>query len=1822
MFFGHTLRAFASILAVLIFCTNASAQNAGREIVTHADSDYFGFDLRTEKDVPLEECKAQCLTDPSCRAFTYNTSAQWCFLKSDFSVLNKFAGAVAGKVVLTSGAPDIGAPPVLDFVPPWVRDGSGLYRSQLLKEVVKDPQTGMLLLSSSGERALQANNGAAAFDYFRRALAIDPDDGGLWARLARAALVAEPQDSANSWRLKQAALSAAVNAYQLSRHTVSRAGALGLLGEALERREIWRPAITAYVESLKLVDDPRIRSFHADLKSRKGFRVVDNTIDSDSRSPRICVQFSENLVKSGVDYASFVTVNGKAAEAIDMREKEICINGVEHGHRYRIDIRPGLPAALGEVIEKLVKLDIYVRDRAALARFTGDNFVLPGTGRHGIPVVTVNTAVVDLELFRVGDRALPGLLADSRFLRQLDGYDAERIADSTGSRVWSGKLDVAVDQNREVVTSFPVDEALPERKPGVYVLTAKPKGDRRDNWDSIATQWFVVSDIGLSAVSGENGIHVSARSLASAKPISGVELKLVARNNEVLATTNTDSEGRAHFAAGLARGAGGLAPQVLTAGAGANDFVFLDMGRAGFDLSDRGVEGRPAPGALDLYAWTERGIYRAGETVHVNALLRDSTAEAVDALPLTFIFSRPDGVEDRRVVVNNPSMGGYGVALDLQDNAMRGAWTLRVHTDPKVAALAEKTFLVEDFVPDRIEFDMASDKPAIAVGQTAKVSVDGRYLYGAPAVGLTLEGEVKIRATNEWELHKGYRFGLTDEEDGEDRQITLANLPVLDAQGKAEFDVRLDDAPSVSGLLSADVAVRMREGGGRAVERDLSIAVLPDGPMIGIAPEFDGGAVQENSLAAFRIIAVAPDGERQALRGVQWSLVKVSRNYQWYRDGNSWKYEPVDYTTQVADGVIDIDAVSPSPLSAQVGWGRYRLEVESADPDGPASSIEFYAGWYVEPSSTNTPDGLEIALDRESYGAGDVARLKVSPRFAGELSVTVGADDVLATHTAQVPEEGAEIEIPVDADWGAGAYVTATLYRPGDAQASRMPMRAIGVKWLKIDPGARDLNVNLEVADQISPRRTFDVPITVAGAGAGEKAYVTLAAVDVGILNLTRYEAPDPDGWYFGQRRLGLEIRDIYGRLIDGSAGVLGRIRSGGDGPGMGSEGSPPTEKLVAFHSGIVELDEDGRATVSFDMPQFNGTVRLMAVAWSKSGVGHAEKDVIVRDPVVVTASLPRFLAPGDVADLRLEFANTDGPAGDYTLSIETNGPLSVPEGLRTINLAENARDAMTIGISALDIGDGRVNVALEGPGGLRLAQALDLPVRPASLPVARKFEIPLAANGGSLRIDSGLLDGSLLGGASVAINVGHKNALDVPALLMSLDRYPYGCAEQTTSRALPLLYVSELSAAAGLEEDPAIADRIQDAVHRVLAYQSTSGGFGLWGPTSGDLWLDAYVTDFLTRAREQKFSVPEAAMRQALDNLQNTIAYNNDIKVNGTAIAYSLYVLARNRRASAGDLRYYADTQLSAFKSSMARAHIAASLALYGDNERAQRAFASALRQASGHHKVNRYRGDYGSSLRDNAAMLALAAETQPVPASMPEMMELVTAGQSKRRYTSTQEQAWMLLAARAIEAGSPIAIAVDGAAHTGTFTKRMSGEDLSENPLVVENRGETEITATITAIAAPEQPLPAGGNGFDIERTYYRMDGTAANVSEAQQNDRFVVVIKVKEKNAWPSRVLVNDLLPAGFEIDNPRLVSSAELSEFAWLPRTQAAHLEFRDDRFIAAFNRAGRDAREFSFAYVVRAVTPGVYAHPAASVEDMYRPEFSARTATGVMAVEAR
>ena len=889
--------------------------------------------------------------------------------------------------------------------------------------------------------------------------------------------------------------------------------------------------------------------------------------------------------------------------------------------------------------------------------------------------------------------------------------------------------------------------------------------------------------------------------------------------------------------------------------------------------------------------------------------------------------------------------------------------------------------------------------------------------------------------------------------------------------------------------------------------------------------------------------------------------------------------------------------------------------MERTDGVPAATSTTFYAGWYAPADVTATPDTLELSLDKPAYKPGDTATLRIVPRAAGTALITVLSNRLVAMQAVEVKEGENTITLPVTDEWGAGVYVTASVLRPMDVAAGRNPARALGLTHAGVDPGARQLTATIETAPEAAPRGPLDVAVRVAGVEAGDTAFVTVAAVDVGILNLTGFKAPDPSDHYFGQRKLGVGIRDIYGRLIDGLNGAEGTVRSGGDaGAQARLQSPPPTEELVAYFSGPVQVGADGLAHASFDLPSFNGTVKVMAVAWSAKGVGQASADVLVRDPVVVTASLPRFLSPGDTSRVLLEIVHATGPSGRMGLDVSSAGLTlgDVPSGF---DLADKGKMVFAVLVTAKEPGLYSIDIALTTPDGKVLKKTLQVPVQTNDPEIARTTRLDLAA-GQSFTFDQAAFTGLMPGSAKASLAIGPIARLNAPGLLVSLDQYPYGCTEQITSKALPLIYFDEMAQAMQLKGAENVKDRVNQAISEVLANQSSSGAFGLWSPSSGDFWLDAYVTDFLSRAKAHGFAVPDIAFRQALDNLRNQVNYQADFDSGGEALAYALMVLAREGAAAVGDLRYYADVKGDAFATPIAQAQLGAALASYGDQVRADAMFrkaGAAINALTGPETEQVYRADYGTTYRDAAGVLALAVEAGSKPIDREALTNRIAAAGNT---LSTQEATWALLAANALIDGAGMdGITIDGAPATGPLVRVL---DAATAPVVVANGSKANTTLTVTAYGVPAAPEPAGGNGYSITRSYYTLDGQPASLDGLKVGARLVTVLEVTPFGRGEARLMVNDPLPAGFEIDNPNLISGGSLANLDFLGlEAEVTHSEFRQDRFLTAIDRY--DANTFRLAYIVRAVSPGTFHHPAASVEDMYRPDLRARSDTGQITI---
>src|SRR4030088_3259483 len=939
-------------------------------------------------------------------------------------------------------------------------------------------------LKTDADAAFRRNDFRAGVQILGQIASTTPEDSANWLRLGRAIFQIWPKNSSEQTFLLERASNPAHIAYPPAGNAGEAAEALAVLGRSMSERKLWRPALDSFRLSLDLREVADVRGSYEKLRDEHGFRLLDYTVDSDSASPRACFQFSEDLAKR-TDFSPFLALAGSDKPALSSEEKQLCVEGLKHGERYNINLRAGLPSTVKESLPKSAEFNIYVRDRKPFVRFTGRAYVLPRTGQRGIPLVSVNTPAVTVNVFRIGDRNLINTVIGSDFQRSLSKYELSDLGDERGVKVWTGELATASTLNQDVVTAFPVDQALGDLQPGVYVMTAAAKGPGSDDASSLATQWFIVSDLGLTAFSGNDGIHVFVNSLASTDASASAEVRLVARNNEVLASRKTDDAGHVLFEAGLARGEGGLSPAMLTVMSDKADYAFLSLKTNAFDLSDRGVAGRAVPAGADAFVYAERGVYRSSETVYLTALLRDGQGNAVTGGPLTLVIERPDGVEFRRAMLADQGAGGRSMTLALNSAVPTGTWRARAFIDPKGAPVGETTFMVEDYVPERIEFDLSSKDKQIKADLPVELKVDGHFLYGAPASGLQLEGDMLVAPASERPGFAGYQFGVADEETTSNERTPIENLPEADANGVATFPVSLPKPPSSTRPQEAQIFIRMAEAGGRAVERKLVLPVAPQAAMIGVKTMFRDKSVAEGDKAGFDVVFVAPDGKPLSRDGLRYELLKIESRYQWYRQSSSWEYEPVKSTSRVADADLNVGADKPSRLTLSPPPGRYRLDVKSAETDGPLTSVQFDVGWYSD-GSADTPDLLETSGDKAEYQYGDTMVVSVNARSAGKLTINVLGDRLLTTQSTDVKEGTSQVRIPVGKDWGTGAYVVATLRRPLDAAALRMPGRAIGLKWFGIDKKARSLTVGLSPPALVRPNTPLKLPIKLGGPHASE----------------------------------------------------------------------------------------------------------------------------------------------------------------------------------------------------------------------------------------------------------------------------------------------------------------------------------------------------------------------------------------------------------------------------------------------------------------------------------------------------------------------------------------------------------------------------------------------------------------------------------------------------------------------------------------------------------------------------------------------------------------
>ncbi|HYD89317.1 MAG TPA: alpha-2-macroglobulin [Vitreimonas sp.] len=1591
----------------------------------------------------------------------------------------------------------------------------------------------------------------------------------------------------------------------------------------------------------------------AGLPAVEGMAFVRLRTEMNAAEPRACLEFSQNLsTDASINYADYIVMDPAVPYQTDVSGNLLCLGGLPFEPERQITIREGLPSASGERTEFDETFMLTFGDRPAYVGFAGGGVILPRSEADGIAIETVNVSRIGVEVLRVPDRILSQYTVDPGEINEEGGWGYwgfNSAGEDVGVQVYEGEIDVDTSvRNSAVTTVFALGAALNELRPGAYVVkvrdaspSAGQRGESENESVASAYRWILYTDMALQSFSGATGLDVVVRSLRTARPMGNITVTLIAQNNEELARTRTDADGRVHFADALVNGDGPARARYVMAYGAEGDFAALDLQRPGLDLSDRGVDGRYAPGDVDAYLYTERGIYRPGERVRLMGLIRDQVGRAISNRQSTLVVYRPNGTEWRRIrMTEAEAAGAVAKNIDLDRGAPRGVWRASLLVDGQEQAAGEVSWSVEDFVPQRLRVQIEANEQVLRRGQSRPINVQADFLYGAPGSGLPVEAEGRLMVDpTPFPDFDEYSFGRSDESFDE-RMFQLPGT-VTDGQGAAQLSLQLPDEPETTLPLRARVIASVADPGGRLVRESFTVPVRLSNLYLGLAPQFENRRAGAGERVAYDVIALNADGRRVAARGVQWQLVREDWSYDWYLDNGAWRWRRTGRDIPVDGATVDVPANQPLRIAKDgLRSGSYRLIVRV---NGAESSARFGVGWGGPADDDATPDMVSVVPPENPTRPGARARVQIRPPYAGEAQIVVATDRVIESRTVRVSSEGTTIDLPVSTEWGSGAYVLVTVMTPRDPVNLPVPRRAIGVAYVPVDMGNRTLEVSAgEGLQNVRPRTTVNIPIQVRNAPAGERVRVAIAMVDEGILNITKYESPNPVDYFFGRRALGVEIRDDYGRLLNPNLGAPATPRQGGD--SLGGEGLTvvPT-RTVSLFSDIVEV-RGGRATIPLTIPDFNGTLRLMAVAWSESAVGQDAEQIIVRDPVVAELILPRFLAPGDQAQGTLNIDNVEGPNGAYTVTIGGNTAARIAQQPRRFQLNRGQRQTALIPISGGPLGVGEITLRLEGPQGFtQVERTYDIQSRAPFMPITITSTEP-QATGVSWRAPADALASFQPSGSQALISFSNLAGLDPAPILDELYRYPYGCSEQLVSIAMPLLYYNTLAQEAERARDPRITRRLQETVTQLLDRQAPDGSFGLWHAGDGyaSPWLGVYVTDFLWRARQQGYAVPRSSMQQAYNALRRIARLNDFGSVNyqfevyrwpgsndstellrSRSAAYALYVLAKAGEADIGQLRYFHDNRLRNEPSPLARAQIAAALAHMGDRARSRNAFRMA-EQALGYRNVGDW---YQTPLRDTAGVLALAAEAGETEL-VDRLRRRIERDAPDADQLMTQEQAQLLLAANAL------------LQRAGPVNVSLNGEELRERRVIVNaqrlaaglvfrNNARGTVWRTLQLSGVPREAPPAMQAGYTIDKTIFRMDGTVADLNSIRQGDRVVIVISGQPEGARNYPTVLVDLLPAGLEIETvlrpedgaggTSWDGTTRNGPFAWVGAISYANVaEARDDRFVASSDLRG----SYRYAYIARAVSPGRYTMPAAQVEDMYRPGVMARTSTGSITIAPR
>ena len=1494
----------------------------------------------------------------------------------------------------------------------------------------------------------------------------------------------------------------------------------------------------------------------------------------------------------------FITIEPAASFRLESRWSGLAIIGdFKPRERVVVDIKKGVPAADGKskLIEDYRKAFIIPDKRPSINFPASGMFLSPAVGAT-IPIETVNINELDITLWRLYESNLPYVLRNEQFRYDFPLDLSARVAKKV-ARISS----VPNETQRRAIDIKSFLDNPSDSLQGLYMITANESDG--DYWRQ-AEQIVSLTDIGLTARIWPGGCLVWANSIAQATPIDNVTIKMYDEASQLLAEGITDKEGLCRFFHDYSRST----PVLITA-VKENDVSFVRLQNAlltneAFDISGRAW----VTDGYDGMIFTPRGVYRPGETVSAKAIVREVGSKIPSGFPILYIVRDPSRRTFTRGTAVLSAQGAADMEFELPDTALSGEYSIELYIPGKEnSPFASYRFSVESFAPPRIEVNIErSDKAELSgfvfEGEDVTFDISSKYLFGVPAAGMPWRLIYQAVASDfvpNGEKWKAFKFRDPEKSSALRPSYYDIDTGTLDNEGKVQVKYKISESWNPPSIVNLAFVASVMEDSGRWISKEIAFKYFPnpDRYILGIeAPD----ECTVNETVRFRTAALYPDSEPVDLLEVKATLYRVVYHYNLVqRDGvtrwqTSQEHEMVEEKTiTILDGVVNYDFTPRR-------YGEYLVRVEAPKDNSISTSTRFWCSDYDFGGGSRLVDKIELEPDKTSYKAGDTAKITVKAPFAGTLLFTVENSTLIGQQVIEMDGVQTDVLIPISRDIeSANLWCVASVLRPVKDDEPWTAHRAIGVKSITIDKSEEKLPVSIEAPDKISP--SSKLKVTVKSRADTE---IALAFIDEGVLQITGYNTPDPYSYFYSKRGLSSNMYDIYDLLMQVESRATDLLHPSGGMAAraaayMGNMNSKRFKILSIFKPSVI-IGSSGEAEVELDIPEFSGKARLFAVGISGMTFGSASKFVEIARDVVVEANLPRFAAMGDVFSSPLSVFNTSERTLNVSVTLKTEGPLNISgDKDLTFNISPKSSESVEIAFNATGIGDAKYTVETKfGNDSEASVQEIDLPVRGL---------YPTVSETGMGRFGAGetviKLPDNTVGPATRILTVTGTPVADLMPAVNYLLGYPYGCIEQTVSRAWAVLAVPEAVKMIDKElvDAAEISRKLYHAVASMQAMQLYNGSFATWpGNQYSNDWASVYAAHFLSDLKRAGvlLSFPDDMFNGVLNFLRQTIAepINGEyLKEDLTTKAYACFVLALEKEAPLGLMYWLKENSRNLLPSG--QIWLAGAYAVAEGNAEHLKALGGAL-DIGAPMASNPITLD--STVRNNAQMLRLWSLVQPEAPEAAILAEnLIQYGRIGRWY-GTQENSVSAVALSSYlkatggqtETDLNCSISdpsgeVFAPARAFKAQDNMTFQVSEPGEWILKSEGSGNGYYSWVTTGEPKSAPRPESSGIKIETEWADSKGVKIAGDIKLGTEIFVTVRVIPTLPVMD--VVVSVLLPAGLEIE-----SNAKPGGYI---------ADARDDRLLLFIERLNSS---IEYKYVVRAVTKGNFALPPVSAEGMYSP----------------